>query len=235
VDEVQVWRLALDIPAVRLPALLNWLASDERTRAERFLFETHRARFIAARAFLRAVLARYLGCEPGAVAFEYGVHGKPSLAGQAAQAVRFNLSHSGGCAVLAVTLERELGIDLEPVRPMTNREALARRFFAPREVAALAEVAPGEQERAFFTCWTRKEAYLKACGDGLARPLDGFTVSLRPGETARVLEVEGDPAEAGRWSLRSFDPWRGWVGCLALRGHGWQVRWYEGEAVLAGL
>jgi 4'-phosphopantetheinyl transferase len=234
-DEIHVWRLALDLPAEWLSRLRESLAPDERARAARFLFEVHRGRFLAARAFLRAVLARYLGCESVAVDFAYGPHGKPSLAGAAgALGLRFNLSHSADRALLAITRGPDLGIDLEQVRALTDFEQLARRFFAPREVAALAEVPLSERERAFFTCWTRKEAYLKACGDGLARPLEGFAVALRPGEAARILDVAGDPDEAARWSLRAFDPWPGFVACVAVRGHGVQLHGYEGAPLVAG-
>ncbi len=234
--DLHIWRSGLDVPAAALASLSDALAAEERVRAGRFLFEVHRGHFTAARAFLRAVLARYLASEPAALTFAYGPHGKPSLAGAAAASgLAFNLSHSADRAVLAVTRSREVGIDLERVRALTDFEPLARRFFAPAEVAALAEVPPAERERAFFACWTRKEAYLKALGDGLARPLAGFTVSLRPGEPARVLDVAGEPDEAARWALYEFDPWPGFVACVAVRGHGWPPHCYDGTPLLTGL
>ncbi len=229
-EEVHAWRLSLDVAEERLAGLLQTLTPDERARAGRFHFERHRSRFLAARGFLRAVLARYLSRDPASLEFCYGPHGKPALA--EGGDLGFNLSHSGDGAVLAVARGRDLGIDLEQVRPHPNFEQLARRFFAPREVAALMDVPSADRERAFFACWTRKEAFIKASGEGLARPLDSFVVELRPGEPARLLDVAGDLEEASRWSLRELVPWPGYVGCVAVREQGWRLRCYEGTSVL---
>jgi 4'-phosphopantetheinyl transferase len=220
-NEVHVWQSALDLPEESVAVLFALLSPDERGRATRFHFDRHRRSFIAARGFLRHVLARYLKRTPDELAFTYGSRGKPNLA---AEDLRFNLSHSGDCAVLAVTRGREVGIDLEKIRPRVNLEGVARRFFAPAEVEALDSVAPGEKELAFFNCWTRKEAFIKATGEGLSRPLDRFEVSLRPGESARLLTVLDDPAEASRWSLCAFASRPGYVGCVAATGHDWELR-----------
>jgi 4'-phosphopantetheinyl transferase len=229
-EEVHVWRVSLDVPEGCLADLRGCLAADELARADRFHFEQHRRRFVAARGSLRTVLARYLACDPAELRFRYGAHGKPALADAGALDVRFNLSHSGDGTVLAVTRGRDLGIDLERLRSFDNFEDLAGRFFAPREVAALAEVPAGERVRAFFACWTRKEAFIKASGEGLARPLDGFVVSLRAGEPARLLDVEDDPEEASRWSFRELLPWAGYVACVAVREHGLRLRCWDGAA-----
>jgi 4'-phosphopantetheinyl transferase len=229
-DEVHVWRLTLDLPDDSLGRLWVTLAEDERGRASRFHFERHRKRFVAGRGQVRAVLACYLDREPAGLRFSYGLHGKPALAGAGGD-LQFNQSHSAGAALLAVTRGREVGVDLEQVRPREHFEALARRFFAPAEVAALAAVPAAQRELAFYQCWTRKEAFLKAGGEGLARPLDQFTVSLGPGEAARLLAVRGDPEEAPRWALRPLTPWPGFVACVALRGHGWGLRCWDGAGV----
>jgi 4'-phosphopantetheinyl transferase len=225
-----VWRLALDLPADAVGRLWPTLAADECDRADRFHFAVHRQRYVAGRGFLRVVLAHYLGQDPAALRFCYGPHGKPALA-EARGDLQFNLSHSGGGGLLGVTRGQEIGVDLEQVRPRGNLEELAQRFFAAGEVAALAAVDASERELAFYQCWTRKEAFIKAGGEGLARPLDQFTVSLGPGEPARLLAVAGDPEEASRWALHGLKPWPGFVACAALRGHGWAVRCWDGASL----
>jgi 4'-phosphopantetheinyl transferase len=225
-DEVNVWRLALEQPEDCLRALWQTLATDERARAERFFFERHRKHFIAGRGLLRAVLARYLGRDAGALHFHYGPYGKPTL--EAGGDLHFNLSHSGNAALLGVTRGREIGVDLEQVRTRDSLVELAQRFFAPAEVAALATVPAAQKEQAFFNCWTRKEAFIKASGEGLSRPLDQFTVSLRPGEPARLLAVAGDPDEAARWTFQALLPWPGYAACLAVRGGVGTLRLWDG-------
>jgi 4'-phosphopantetheinyl transferase len=228
-DEVHVWRAALDQPNERVRRLLGTLSADERARADKFYFERHRRPFIVSRGFLRAILGRYLDREPESLVFTYGPQGKPALG---ETDLHFNLSHSGDCALLALTRGREIGVDVERVRPRAELEGIAGRFFAPAEVAALRAVSAVEKEQAFFNCWTRKEAYVKACGEGLARPLDRFEVSLAPGEAARLIAVADDAAEAARWALRELESLPGYVGCVAVPGHGWRLRcwrWHEQE------
>jgi 4'-phosphopantetheinyl transferase len=225
-DEVHVWRIPLARPEDELPRLADCLAADERARAARFVFEAHRRRFVVARSGLRAVLGRYLRRPAADVRFRYGTHGKPALAEEAG-GLRFNLSHSADGALLGVTRGPDLGVDLEQVRTMPDLESLARRFFAAGEVADLLAVAAPERGPAFFRCWTRKEAYIKAVGLGLACPLDRFRVSLEPGAGARLLEIDGSAAEAARWALWEVVPWPGYVGCVALPEHGRRPRWLD--------
>ena len=226
-SEIHVWRFALDASEERKESLWQTLTEEEQNRARRFYFERHRRRFVVARGTLRAVLGRYHQQAPERIQFRYGIHGKPVLEGGAD--LHFNLSHSGDAGLLGLTRGQELGIDLEQVRPRDHLEDLARRFFAPPEVAVLEAVGPRDRELAFFQCWTRKEAFLKAGGQGLARPLDSFCVSLHPEEPARLLTVEGDAQEAARWSLRTLTPWPGFVGCVAIRAHGWDLRCWDGS------
>jgi 4'-phosphopantetheinyl transferase len=230
-DEVHVWSAPLEQPAARVDELWRTLAADERARAERFVFMRDRSHFIVARGILRAVLGRYLGLAAERLAFVYGPHGKPALAETCGgDMLRFNLAHSQGLALYAVTRGREVGVDIEQVRPLPDAVAIARHFFAAQEQEALRALPPGTKQAGFYHCWTRKEAYLKALGDGLARPLDQFSVSLAPGEPARLLTVAGDAREAERWSLRALEPAPGYVGALAAPGHDWQVacwRWPE--------
>lgn len=181
-DEVRVIAAGLDPGAARLHALSELLATDERARAERFVFELHRRRFSAARGLLREVLGALLGVAPASLRFQYGPHGKPRLAGSW---LSFNVSHSGERALVAIARERELGVDIEAVRGDVEHEAIARRFFAPGEQRALASLPEHARARAFFEVWTRKEAYVKLLGGGLAEGLQGFEVGL--GAPARLL------------------------------------------------
>jgi 4'-phosphopantetheinyl transferase len=182
------------------------------------------------RALLRTLLGRYFQRQPHLLRFQYGLHGKPTV--EDGGDLHFNLSHSGEKALLGVTRDGEIGVDLEEVRPRDHLEELARRFFAPEEVAELARVAPADRQLAFFLCWTRKEAFLKAGGEGLARPLDQFTVSLKPGEAARLCSVASDIAEAARWTLCTLTPWENHVACVARRAHNWTLCCWDGKSAL---
>jgi len=218
--EVRVWLARLDCPAPVLAALDRRLSTEERTRAAAFRFARDRRRFVAARGFLRGVLGRCLEVHPQEVKFAYGSHGKPRLA-EEGSGLRFNLSHSGERAACALCLGSEIGVDVEAVRDLGDADDIAARFFSAAEGAALRRLPANERLEAFFHCWTRKEAYLKALGDGLARPLDGFDVTLLPAEPARLARVAGDEAEAARWSLEQLDPGPGYVGAVAVQGRGW--------------
>ncbi|HTU23191.1 MAG TPA: 4'-phosphopantetheinyl transferase superfamily protein [Gemmataceae bacterium] len=221
--DVHVWRIALEIGDALLTRLREFLADDERRRAERFHFEKDRRHFIAGRSALRILLAGYLACRPEDVRFTYSSYGKPQLANQASD-LRFNLTHSHGLALLAVTRGRDIGVDVERVRDMErDGERLAERFFSPREAAVLRSLPPEQRREAFFSCWTRKEAYIKANGKGLSLPLDQFDVSLRPGEPAALLATRHDPQEVRRWSMQSLLPAEGYVGALAVEGHSWRL------------
>lgn len=227
-DEVHVWSTSLNPPPEEIEKLEETLARDERARADRFHFQKDRRRFIVARGMLRAILGRYLGREPSGLRFCYTAHGKPELAAQSGDdTLRFNVSHSHELALYGVTRGREIGVDVEYVRPVAEVEDIAERFFSPRENAVLCALPAHEKAGAFFACWTRKEAYLKALGDGLARPLDAFDVSLIPGEPARLLHVQGDEQERYRWLLRELTPAEGYTAAICVEGDGWHLEcWY---------
>jgi medium-chain acyl-[acyl-carrier-protein] hydrolase len=220
-DEVHVWRVPLDCGPDAVARLLESLADDERERADRFHFDKDRRHFIAGRGCLRAVLGRYLGEAPGRLSFTYNFYGKPTLA--SATDLRFNLTHSHGLALVAVTRGREVGVDVEYVRRDLAGELLAERFFSPREAAALRALPEPQRREAFFRCWTRKEAYIKARGAGLSLPLDRFDVTLRPDEPAMLLATHDEPDEARRWTLRALTPGEGYVGALAAEGDSWRL------------
>jgi len=212
--QVHAFRADLELAQPVLEGFESLLSEDEISRADRFALPKVRKRFVAGRGLLRVLLGRYLGTDPSAVTFCYGPQGKPTLAGPR-QALSFNLSHSAHMVVCAVTRSGELGIDVERLRPAVDSQAIARRFFSPRETAALLALPPASRPRAFFACWTRKEAYIKAKGGGLTIPLASFDVSLTPGEPVALLRA-ADPDETRRWVLHELDPAPGFVAALAV-------------------
>jgi 4'-phosphopantetheinyl transferase len=225
-DEVHVWRVLLDSSPEELDRLLGGLAADERARAERFRVERARAEFVAARAALRGILGLYHSSDPVRPAFRLGPQGKPSLAG-ADPTLHFNLSHSHGLALVAVTRLGEVGVDVEQVRPLDTMLELAERYFAAAEVQALFALPPQVQPEAFFNGWTRKEAFLKAVGVGLSYGLDRVELTLTPGVPARFLRIAGDAGRAAGWSLHALAPAPGYVGALALEGKGYRVTCWD--------
>jgi len=187
------------------------LSADERERAARFIFDIHRRRFVAARASLRRVLGLCLGCDPAGLAFAYTERGRPSLRLASHPGFDFNLAHSGDLALLALS-SRTVGVDVEQRREMPNALAIARRFFSPRELAALKHLPESTRALGFFNAWTRKEALIKAVGAGLGA-LEEMEVSLAPDETPAVRSA---PGGAGAWQLFHLEPTSGFVGAVAV-------------------
>ncbi|MCW3059535.1 MAG: phosphopantetheine-protein transferase [Capsulimonas sp.] len=177
-NDAHIWGVALDDTSLRLDELVMTLSGAERTRADRFKFARDRDAFIAAHGALRSILCGYLGLEAQEIVFTEGAHGKPELSGGMAGSLRFNLSHTHGAALIGVTREARIGVDIERVRENTPILDLARRFFHPDEAYALEQTPPERQVSAFFTTWTRKEALVKAHGDGLGHLLQAFAVSV---------------------------------------------------------
>ena len=222
---VDLWGINLDQPPVRAGAVSATLSHDEVQRANRFVFEEDRRRFMVGRWLLRSVLGRYLGLQPGFVDFEYGHAGKPSVNGPfTADPVEFNLSHSGPIALLAVTVGTRVGVDLEGIRPIPEADDLARHNFSAWERSELSLVPDDVKNEAFLNCWTRKEAFVKALGDGLVWPLDQFDVSIAPGSPVCLLRVEGEPHAHRRWSLLDLNLGAGYTGALAVESPLAQVR-----------
>ncbi len=227
-DEVHVWRAFLDQPKPRCQRFLRTLAADERARAARFYFEKDREHFIVARGVLRTILGRYLSRVPQCLVFRYGAYGKPALAGETdSDAIRFNATHSDGVALYAVTRGREVGIDLERIRFDLAAMEIAERFFSPREVATLRTLPTEAQSQAFFRCWTRKEAYIKARGEGFSLTLDQFDVSLAPREPAALLGTQRGPSETSRWFLQELPLAPDYVAALAVEGRGWRLACWQ--------
>lgn len=220
--EVHVWRADLEPPASTVARLYELLSPDERGRAGRFRFAVHRDRYVVGRGLLRTLLGRYLHRPADTVRLAYGAYDKPELAGGE---LAFNLSHSGPLALYAFGAAGELGIDVELYDPDIARERVAERFFAPAEVAALRALPPAQQARGFLHCWTRKEAFIKARGDGLSLALDSFEVSLAPDAPAELLRTAFAPAERERWALADLsDPQAGYIAALAARAGDRRIR-----------
>ena len=214
--EVVLARLDMGPEAVRASAAL--LSDAERQRASRFAFDRDRRRFTVARARLRQLLAARLGVQPESVELVYGERGKPALARRcAASDLRFNMTHCGEVAVYAFAPGREIGVDVEAVRAIRDADDIAARFFSRRENDAYLALDPCDKPLGFFNCWTRKEAFIKALGEGLYHPLDRFDVSLAPGEPARILRVGNTPGDRCGWTLHSFLPEPGLIGAIVVR------------------
>jgi 4'-phosphopantetheinyl transferase len=241
-DEVHVWIARLDRPAARLGELAGTLSSDERRRAERFRFPRDRERFVAARGLLRTILGGYLGDDAADLRFRYEcrcgskcalTQRKPELAAEPGRVgLTFNVSHSGGRALYAISHGRRIGVDLERLAAPPADELLAAGVFSAGEQAALRSRTGHLRHREVLLAWTRKEAYVKGRGEGLMLPLDAFEVMT--GDRGPVMRSLGrDPAGLGRWSLHDLALGPGYVGALAVEGPAVRVRtrwWSDGPA-----
>lgn len=220
-DELHVWRASLDQPAEIVAVLETLLAPSERARMERIRVDRVRVRHTVGRGLLRTLLGRYAGVPPQDLELAYGEYGKPFLAGSGPW---FNLSHSDGVALFAFSSSAEVGVDVElaerPVEPMR----LAERFFSAGEVSTLRALPEALRPRAFLTCWTRKEAFIKARGDGLSLALDSFDVTLGPDEPAALTRTAWSAGEPAEWELADLSDSGGeTVAAVAIRRRGWRL------------
>jgi 4'-phosphopantetheinyl transferase len=214
--ELLVVSASLELSDSHLADLTLLLSEDERARAARLRFDKDRRRFIASRGRLRELLGQLLRVEANLLAFGYTPRGKPVLAAPASgHSLHFNLAHAESLAVYAVAWDHEVGIDIERVRPIMGAEAIAGRFFSEREFAQWRSVASGQQMEAFFNCWTRKEACLKATGDGISESLDQVEVSLIPGQPVQLLNMPCRPRAVTRWLLQSLSLGAAYLGAVA--------------------
>ncbi len=222
-DEVQLWRVDLEAIGGEESTWRQALSSDELARAGRFHFARDRQRFMACRAMLRKILAAYLNADAKELRFAYSKKEKPSLVIPAGHDIAFNVAHSSSVALLAFTRGRNIGVDVEQLRRDFDPDAIAKRFFSEYERKQLAALPPEEQVEAFFRCWTRKEAYMKATGEGLSLPLTQFDVSLATGEKNALLATRPDPNEAQGWSLQEIPSGPGFVAALCVQGRDWKL------------
>jgi 4'-phosphopantetheinyl transferase len=209
--EVVVWAASLDLETARLDTLRSSLSVDELERAARFRFARDRDRFVAGRGFLRTILADYSGERADALRFSYGPYGKPRLTD--CQGVQFNVSHSEDRMLVAVSADRDVGVDVEVLNSKHADELVAERFFSSQEVQDLRSLPSAEWSRAFLTCWTRKEAFIKARGEGLSLPLQDFDVTLAPGVSPALVRTAWSKTEPAEWLL--FDISKDCTGCVA--------------------
>jgi 4'-phosphopantetheinyl transferase len=225
-NEIHIWRAFLPSDETTLGRFQSSLADEERARADRFVFERDRNRFVAARGILRQLLAEYIKRSPSELQFSHGPQGKPFLVtNDPASALEFNISHSHDMALFAFARERSLGIDVELLRPEFAGEDIARRYFSAAEIEELRALPPELRTEGFFLCWTRKEAYIKARGEGLQIPLASFSVSLTPGRPETLHS-----ADYLRWSVSSLRPARQYVGAVIGEGKDWRLRQWEWTA-----
>jgi 4'-phosphopantetheinyl transferase len=217
---VHVWRGFLDRLTAHARAFRDVLAADELQRAARYHFARDFEHFIVRRGLLRVLLGRYLRVDPGQLRLIEGPAGKPEVAGTISPgAVRFNVSRSDGLVLFAVTLDRQVGVDVERVRPAVADDSVAETFFAPGEVAALRALPAALQPAVFFNAWTRKEAYVKATGQGLTRGLDG-------------VRADGSHDELGRFTVRTLHPAPGYAAALVVEGRDWELERYDIDGML---
>lgn len=214
---VHLWAASLDQPPIALARLKSSLSEDEIQRSQRYVRADLKQRFIVGRGILRYILSRYMGIAAGEIRFIYGPHGKPSLQlSSASDRIHFNLAHTGNLVIYAFSRACELGVDIEQVQSLPDLIQVARRFFAPQELATLLALPAEQQERAFYTCWVRKEAFIKASGKGLTQALDSFVVSLAPGQPAALLELHGDTTDLSGWSIEELPVPSGFEAALAM-------------------
>lgn len=214
---VRFWTLSLDLPPETLEHLTQCLSAAEKDRAMGFHLPIHRNRYLAGRGQLRTILGRCLEADPRALEFALGSWGKPELGGRlAASGLRFNLSHCEDTAVLGVTLGVRIGVDVERVRRLDDAENLVARFFSPREARAFSGLDSAARPAAFFNLWTRKEAWLKATGQGIGKYLNRVEVSFMPGEAPQLEALPREFGEPKNWSLHSLEPRPGYVAAIAV-------------------
>lgn len=227
-DEVHIWRIDLVNHEETIQRCRSVLSSDEVERADHFYFERDRRRFTVARAATREILSRYTGVAPMRVSFSPGPKGRPELSGGLEKSgIRFNLSHSSELAILAVTHGLAVGVDIEWINADFATDDIAERFFSATEVQTLRSIPSSQRAEAFFSCWTRKEAYIKALGEGFSVPLDSFAVAFAPGVAAALLEVKVDPEDPGRWTMYDIEVSEDYKAALVVQGKEHQLKQME--------
>jgi 4'-phosphopantetheinyl transferase len=226
--EVHVWRVDLEHGAWCRLRCDTVLSVEEQVRAASYTFDQHRRRYVAAQTVLRRILSRYLCQPPSTITLSAGPFGKPSVPRTLSELpLEFNLTRSSELCLVAIASDRSVGIDVEKCDPTIPVDLISSRYLHPRERAALRALPPQDQSLAFLSCWTRKEALLKALGYGLQVGLEQFAVTVTPDE-ASLLAVDWDPEEAARWSLRTLPVGRDYVGAMAAQGHDFELRFFDG-------
>jgi 4'-phosphopantetheinyl transferase len=214
-SRIEVWCVETATAASVIRQLETVLSAEETERAARFQFERHRNAFVVSRGALRVLLSRYTRGSVADIVFAYGSKGKPFLPDSG---VDFNVSHTEGVALLAFAQDCALGVDVEHMRPVDDMMQIAKRFFSRGEAEELAALPEEQRETAFFRCWTRKEAYIKAVGDGLSMPLSAFRVSFKEGDPVRWINVGNETSAQSDWTLYNLDVPSAYAAAIAHRG-----------------
>jgi 4'-phosphopantetheinyl transferase len=227
-NDVHIWAANLDQPVQRISQLEKILSSDEVNRARQFKFEKDRNRFIAGRGLLRTVLGSYLNAEPAQLDFTYSPRGKPALKASSGHGtLHFNVAHSKDLILIALTRDCAVGVDVEWIHPISDIEDITTRFFTNREAAELMALPQDERMTAFFSLWTRKEAYLKATGDGISEMLKDVEISFLPEKPPRILAISGNAQAAERWTLLDLTPASGFAAALAVEAKDLQFSYWQ--------
>lgn len=224
--EVHFWLFDLDHLSREIPAWERLLSAEEVTRSKHYKFDRDRLRFVARRGILRQLLGRYIGKNPAGISYHTSPYGKLSLP---SHPLSFNLSTSQNRMAFVFTLEKDVGVDIEQVRPIPEISKLAERWFSQAEQAGLSALAPDVQAEAFFHIWTQKEAFIKAHGEGLSLPLKDFSVSVNPDKPGRLLSfIINQSDEACHWQMTSAIPEKGWRAAVCLRAEAEpEIRWIK--------
>ncbi len=235
--EVHTWCATLDVAPEMSAGFYTTLSLEERNRCARFRFERDRQRFIAAHGVLRELLGHYLGTQPGRIGYVCNAFGKPDLSPESGSRLRFNLSHSAGLALIAIATDANVGVDLEYIQAQSDYAEIAQHFFSADEVDRLSGIPSHLYAEAFISCWTKKEAYVKACGDGLAIPFSSFSVPPGTDPVQDFCVASNDIASARCWSFHTLQPAAGYVGALAIEGSGWRLSQWQwqcsGDSLMA--
>lgn len=226
--EVHLWRIRLNSLIDKRHRFEENLSDDERSRMNRFRFQKDQERFTITHACLRDILSRYLSISPDMVRFKTGPFGKPEVSSSMTlEPIQFNLSQSEEVALVAVALGREVGIDVERIKNDVQTANISRRFFSRFEVDSILALPVESQTAAFFACWTRKEAYIKARGEGLSIPLNKFSVSISLEERPILVDTDRDKSELSRWTFRHLTPAPGYFGALVVEGSEWELHQWD--------
>jgi 4'-phosphopantetheinyl transferase len=218
-DDVHIWCTTLRQPAHVVEMLLGLLSGDEMAQSGRYRFENLQQSYIVSRGVLRVLLAAYMEFPACDLEFTYKPAGKPQLSDRYKRKVSFNLSHSNDLVLYAFRSKGEVGVDIEYIRPLEDLIFIAERNFSKHELTELKKAPPDKVTDVFFSCWTRKESYIKATGDGISFPLQEFDVSLQPDEPAKLLSIRGSTQEARRWSMVELFPAAGYAAALVVEGN----------------
>ncbi len=230
-SEVHIWRSRVDLPHRQVQALSSVLSREEKSKAHRFVFDRDRARYIVSHGVLRQVLSGYLSVEPHQLTFRAREAGRPELSGEfEGSAVRFNLSHSRNMALLAFTRVLEVGVDIEFMAPLPNVEALAAKHFSEKELKRLRSSPRQQKMEVFYSCWTRREACLKASGDGFRVPMKTVEVFSAPKDTLGSVPADNDPNELKLFKLVTLYPEANYISAIAAEGRGWDLRLFDYRA-----